>query len=209
MSFGIPKLKPSPVAASQEGFNSHPGRCFAKCLCVDVSVNFGFYCKCVGSFEHLGLGHSFVYRWINLMISWSKLVFPWISMNFPRINGQSVWKEGCWEIIGCFHKLTSKEWAGYGILFSLGAQNCRTCAMWTESEDIRPGSWRIAWLFSLLCWKFEGFQHIGIIGRGLKSRRPEMTIFRFFFMTDMWWWQALLAHFVTHLHLQFLLQLTL
>ena len=41
----------------------------------------------------------------------------------------------------------------------------------------------LAWLFSLLCWKFEGFQHIG---RGLKSRRPEIvTIFQYVFMTDL------------------------
>lgn len=95
-----------------------------------------------GSGSFLCLGES---TWWFLGPSWYFPGFPWISQ---ESTDKTVW---VWNpvgiFIGCFHKRTSEEWAWYGILFSLGAQNSGSCAMWTESEDIRPGSWTCVAVF--------------------------------------------------------------
>ena len=143
-------------------------------LCVDVSVNFGFYCKCVGSFEHLGLGHSFV--WVNPLDDF--LVQAGISLDFHGFpknqrGPKTVWKFGIllgFLLVASISALLRNEpdMASYSA-WVLRTADLVPCGRKVKISDQDR---ELAWLFSLLCWKFEGFQHIG---RGLKSRRIEIV----------------------------------
>lgn len=154
-------------------------------LCVDVSVNFGFYCKCVGSFEHLGLGHSFV--WVNPLDDF--LVQAGISLDFHGFPKNQRTKPFGFGILLGFLLVASisallrnePDMASYSA-WVLRTADLVPCGRKVKISDQDR---ELAWLFSLLCWKFEGFQHIRIIGLGLKSRRPEMTIFQYVIMTDL------------------------